>query len=226
MPIGIASETSGSFWSESLADASGWFESTLHHKATTVPPTPEPKFQQPRFLVVTGLILAAACLRLITMPTDWQNFQPVGAIALFGGACFLSRRLAFIVPLAAMLLSDVLLYAGRYDYLAEHGWKSALFVYLSFGLIIGLGLLLRERRSWATVLAGSLAATVTFYLVSNFGWWLLYDLPAGRSLAQTYINAIPFIRGTFAGDLFYNGVLFGAFAMAESRIAALKPAHA
>ena len=191
-----------------------------------MPSTPEPKFHQPRFLVVTGLILGAALLRLVSMPESWQNFQPVGAIALFGGACFLSRRLAFIVPLAAMLLSDVLLYAGRYEYLAEHGWKSALFVYLSFSLIIGLGLLLRERRNWATVLVGSLAATLVFYLVSNFGWWMLYDLPAGRSLAQTYVNAIPFIRGTLAGDLFYNGVLFGLFALAEHRIPVLKPAQA
>lgn len=190
-----------------------------------MPSTPEPKFHQPRFLVVTGLILVAATLRLVSMPSDWQNFQPVGAIALFGGACFLSRRLAFIVPLAAMLLSDVLLYAGRYDYLAEHGWKSALFVYLSFSLIIGLGLLLRERRNWWTVIAGSLAATLVFYLVSNFGWWCFYDLPAGRSLAQTYVNAIPFIRGTLAGDLFYNGVLFGTFMLAEQRIPSLRPAH-
>ena len=180
----------------------------------------ESLIRQPRFLIVTGLILFVALARLLP---GLENFQPIGAIALFGGACFLSRRLAFIVPLTAMVLSDVLLYAGRYEHMAEPGWKTAAFVYLSFGMIIGIGLLLRKRRTFGTVLAGSLAATAVFFLVSNFGWWLFYDLPAGRSLAQCYWNAIPFIRGTLAGDLFYNGVLFGAFALAERRVPALRP---
>ena len=185
-----------------------------------MPSKPESLIRQPRFLLLTGLILTAALSRLLP---GLENFQPVGAIALFGGACFLSRRLAFIVPLTAMIVSDVLLYAGRYEHLFEQGWKTALFVYLSFGLIIGIGLLLRNRRTFGTVLAGSLAATAVFFVASNFGWWLFYDLPAGRSLAQSYLNAIPFIRGTLTSDLLYNGVLFGAFALAERRVPALRP---
>jgi len=186
-----------------------------------VPSKPESLIRQPRFLLVTGLILLAALSRLLP---GLENFQPVGAIALFGGACFLSRRLAFIVPLSVMVVSDVLLYAGRYDYLFEQGWRMALFVYLAIGLIIGFGLLVRNRRNVVTVLAGSLAATAVFFVVSNFGWWLVYDLPAGLSLSQTYLNAVPFVRGTLMSDLVYNGVLFGAFALAERRVPSLRTA--
>jgi hypothetical protein len=57
-----------------------------------------------RFVVLVGMILAAAASRLIPHP---PNFAPIGALALFGGACFSSKRAAFLVPLAAMLLSDL-----------------------------------------------------------------------------------------------------------------------
>ena len=41
------------------------------------------------------------------------NFAPITAMALFG-AVYLDRRYAFIVPLAAMLISDyLLLYINR-----------------------------------------------------------------------------------------------------------------
>jgi hypothetical protein len=63
-----------------------------------------------RFLLIAGLIAAAATSRLLPHP---PNFTPIGAIALFGGAAFRDRRLAFAVPLLAMLLSDAALGFSR-----------------------------------------------------------------------------------------------------------------
>jgi hypothetical protein len=51
----------------------------------------------PRFWFVAVMILMTAASRLIPHP---PNFTPLGAIALFGGACFADKRLAFVVPLA------------------------------------------------------------------------------------------------------------------------------
>jgi hypothetical protein len=45
---------------------------------------------KPRFLLLTGMILAAALSRLIPHP---PNFSPVAALALFGGAAIASKRL-------------------------------------------------------------------------------------------------------------------------------------
>ena len=61
---------------------------------------------KPRFLVLLGLILFAAASRLIPHP---PNFSPIVAIALFGGAYFSDKRLAFVVPLTAMFLSDLVI---------------------------------------------------------------------------------------------------------------------
>ncbi len=46
-----------------------------------------------RFAVVTGLILLAVASRLLPHP---PNFAPIGAIALFGGATFASRRVVYV----------------------------------------------------------------------------------------------------------------------------------
>ena len=73
-------------------------------------------------------------------------------------------------------------------------------------------------------MAASLAGSVTFFALTNFGMWLFsgfYPLtPAG--LAACYVAAIPFFQNTVVGDLFYAGVLFGGFALLERAIPALR----
>ena len=79
----------------------------------------------PRFLVIISVIAGAAFLRLIP---HWPNFTPIAGIALFGGTYLVRKQLAFIIPFAAMLLSDLLL--------GFH--QTMLAVYTSFALIVGI----------------------------------------------------------------------------------------
>jgi hypothetical protein len=165
----------------------------------------------PRFLTLLGIVVAAAAMRLLP---HWPNFTPIAAMALFGGAHFASRRAAFAVPLAAMALSDLAL-----------GLHAALpFVYGAFAAIVGLGLLLRERRSAGRVGGAALASSLLFFAVSNLGAWAvggLYPLTAAGLLAAT-IAALPFFAPTLAGDLFYTALLFGGFALAQRALPALR----
>jgi hypothetical protein len=66
----------------------------------------------PRMNTLITMIVAAAATRLIPHP---PNMTSVTALALFGGAYFADRRLAFIVPLIALLASDFLL--GFYQHM-------------------------------------------------------------------------------------------------------------
>ena len=59
-----------------------------------------------RSMVLIGIVAAAALARLVPHP---PNVTPIAAMALFGGACFTNRKMAYLLPLAAMLLSDVVL---------------------------------------------------------------------------------------------------------------------
>ncbi len=67
----------------------------------------------PHTLVIFLFILAIGLVRIV-MHTSGElstiaNFSPVGAIALFGGACFNKSWKAFSFPLLTLLISDLFL---------------------------------------------------------------------------------------------------------------------
>ena len=165
-----------------------------------------------RILALLAAILTAAALRLIPHP---PNFTPIGAMALFSGAYLGRKGLAFVAPLAAMLLSDAIL-----------GFHSGMpFVYASVALIVLIGSLVASRITAMTVVGAALASSVLFYIVTNFGTWLvsgMYPL-TGAGLAACYVAAIPFFQNTAVGDLFYCAVLFGGFALLERAVPRLRP---
>jgi hypothetical protein len=172
----------------------------------------EGKFLQPRTLVITGIVLAAALLRLAPHP---MNFAPIGAIALFGGAYFSSRRSAFIVPLVSLLAGDVLI-----------GFHRLIpYVYASFLVSVAIGLCLRRKRSALRVSAATLASAMQFFIFTNFAVWVTstgtYAKTAG-GLADCYIAGIPYFWNTLAGDAFYAALLFGGMALAERKFPLLR----
>lgn len=159
---------------------------------------------QPRMTLIVGLIVFAILTRLMPHP---PNFVPVAAIALFGGAYFANKQLAFLVPFIALVMSDVVL-----------GFHSTLvFVYVGFALTVVIGFWVRENRRGLRILTAVLLSSVLFFLLSNFGVWLLEGLyPKDVSgLAACYIAAIPFFQASLLGNLFYATLLFGAMALAE-----------
>ena len=72
-----------------------------------------------------------------------------------------------------------------------------------------------------TAVAPGLAASILFFVVTNFGVWALDSLYPRtlEGLVICYVAAIPFFANTLAGTLFYTAVLFGGFALAERKIA-------
>src|SRR5689334_5558036 len=164
-----------------------------------------------RLLALLGAIVVAAALRLLPHP---PNFTPIGAMALFSGAYLGRRPLAFVAPLGALLLSDLVL--GFY-----HGQAT---VYFSVALIVLIGMGALARVSALRVLGAALASSVLFFVVTNFGMWLFSGFYP-RSLAgleACYVAAIPFFQNTVAGDLFYSALLFGGFALLERAIPSLR----
>jgi hypothetical protein len=165
---------------------------------------------QSRHFAVVLMILVAAAMRLIP---HWPNFTPVAAIAIFGGAYLGRNILAFILPLAAMFLSDLVI--GLHEFMLP--------VYAAFAITVCLGILIRNSRSVLRIGAAALVSSVLFFLITNFAMWIgsPYYSQDVAGLMQCYTFAIPFFGYSVAGDLFFTALLFGGFALAERRIPAL-----
>ena len=171
-----------------------------------------------RLLVLTAFVVTAALSRLLPHP---PNVTPLAAMALFGGAYFASRKLAFLLPLAAMLVTDLLLAASVYG---VAGLRSQPAVYACFAATVGIGMLLRDRKSFAPIACATLGASVLFYLVTNFAVWAFGSLyPKDWSgLIACYTAAIPFFRNSLAGDVCYGALLFGGFALVETLVRSVR----
>lgn len=168
------------------------------------------------------LIFVAALTRVIPHP---PNFSPIEAVALFGGAYFAKRQWALIVPLVAMFASDLvlgLLNGGIYwDYFRSAGY---LLVYACIALSTVLGFGLRGKVTGGRVLGYSLAGSMLFFVVTNFGAWLgnpAYPQNAA-GLTAAYVAGVPFFQWTVLGTLFYAALLFGGFELLRKRVPALR----
>lgn len=169
----------------------------------------------PRFLFITSAIFIAAISRLFP---HIPNFTPIAAMALFGGAYFKEKSLAFIVPFLAMFISDCGL-----EFISGWGFHNTIvYVYLSFLLTTVIGLYIKKNMQLQTVLLGSLLSSMLFYIITNFGVWAAGGFQQGAvGLMITYTKGIPFFAPTVLGDVFFNGILFGSYYLAQKKLPVL-----
>lgn len=141
------------------------------------------------------------------------NFNPIGAMALFGGAVLASKRLAYLIPLGALLVTDILMGLIRPDYfdyfLMKFGY-SIPFVYLAFALTVYLGQrYLKSQRSMGSVIVLGFASGALFFLLSNFGTWLgspIYPQNIGGLLA-CYGAGLAFYKNDIASNFALNTIV-------------------
>ncbi len=157
-----------------------------------------------KFLIALLFILTGVVFRLIPHA---PNFTPIAAIALFGGVYF-SKRLAIVLPLGAMIISDI--FIGFYDI------KIMSAVYGSFVLCAVLGIWLKSHKNWQTIGASAILSSVLFFLITNFAVWAFSPWYAKTfsGIVQSYFMALPFFRNSLLGDLFYTAVFFAAYELA------------
>lgn len=169
----------------------------------------------PRFFIMAMMIFVASFVRLIPHP---PNFAPIAAMALFGGAYFSKKSLAFAVPLLAMIVTDAVI-----------GFHSLMWiVYLSFALIVLIGMLMLKNVNIKNIVLASVTASISFFIITNFGVWAFGTMYPKNitGLIECYIAAIPFIQNTLLGDLFYSGIMFGAYELIKAKFPVLLEAKA
>ena len=149
------------------------------------------------FLV--SLIFFAILSRFLPHP---PNFTPIAAIALLSSKGFTNRWVVFLIPIVSLFISD--LFIGLHATIP--------FVYISFILIALLGLYVKKINIVSVLLSSTI-----FFLVSNFGVWLLYYPITTEGLVQCYTLALPFFLNTVLGDLVYGALLIYPFYALQRR---------
>lgn len=174
-------------------------------------------------LIVAMLIFLSALCRIFTNQIGLWNFNAIGAAALFGGIVLKDKRLAYVVPLLSLFLSDVFLQCFTSIHALDRNYLGQLlFVYGAFLLITWIGTLIKKVNV-LTLLLSSIGTGVLFFLISNLGTFLTTDLypKTGAGLFACYAAGIPFYQSdnmfsSFAlnglmGNVFFTAVLFGAW---------------
>ncbi len=135
------------------------------------------------------------------------NFSPLAAVALFSGVYF-DKKHGYLLPLAIFVISDLII--GLHN--------TILFTWLSIVLIYFLGVQLRKQKTIASTLACAFISSLLFFLITNFGVWLMGWYPHTlKGLSQCYIYALPFFRVSLMANFIYVVVFFGAYEYFLSR---------
>ena len=149
-------------------------------------------------------LFVALAVAVRFMPHPW-HFTPVAASLLFFGAYKSRRQLWF--PVTLLAASDVILSKFVYHYPVS--WDLTV-TWAWYGAVVLLGSGLRARLKPVWIISSALARSVSFFLLSNFGVWARWDMypKTIAGLITCYAAAVPFFRGTLAGDLVFTAVFF------------------
>ncbi len=154
------------------------------------------------WFAIVALLLIVVAARLLPHP---PNFTPVAAAALFAGFLLRNRAWTVLIPITGLLLSD--LWLGAYD------WRVMAVVYAALALPACAYPWLKSRPSAVTVGSTAIGAGLVFFVATNAAVWAfgtMYPHTIAGLLA-CFAAALPFLKFTLLGNLFYTAVFFGAW---------------
>ena len=150
--------------------------------------------------VLVSFILVAIMVRLLPHP---PNVAPITAVALFAGTFFDKKHWALILPLLAMVCTDIFLGFSMITPV----------VYFSFLAITTIGVFLKKMNIGTVLLSSSV-----FFVLTNLGVWILHFPLTVEGLTSCFTLAIPFFINSILGDLFFSAVLLFGYRFAAQRM--------
>ena len=144
-----------------------------------------------------SLIFILAASRLIPHP---PNFTPIIAMAILSSFLFKNLYFSLFITMSSMLFSD--LFLGFYPNMIS--------VYFSLFLIIFIFFRINTRIKLKNLFIFSFFGSLIFFLISNFGVWLLGNMYEKNlsGLIYCYFLALPFFLNTLLSTLFFTYLAF------------------
>lgn len=144
------------------------------------------------YLLFILLTFFAAFSRFAPHP---PNFTPILSIALFCGISFRNKYI-FLIPLFSMVISDFFI-----------GYHSVImFVYVSLLIIFLMGKYLAKENSFNSMIILSLSSAIVFFIISNFGVWIVGYPKTISGFIACYIAALPFLLNTLISTILFSSV--------------------
>jgi hypothetical protein len=178
-------------------------------------------------LLALVLLVLAAGWRIIALYVPaLSNFAPLMALTFCGAVYFRDKRM-WLVPFAALMLSDLYLdYYYAHVYHELWTWPSVAVRLVCFALALPLGAAVAHHKNWLTLLGGALAGSLVFYVATNTDAWIrdpaYAKTLAGWAQALTvgrpeFPPTIWFFRNTLASDIMFTALFAGVMELAARR---------
>ena len=154
-----------------------------------------------KFYSALMLIIILAFSRIIPHPA---NFTPILGMAVFAGTVFDRKIFSFLIPLLAMILSDLFL-----------GFHSGIvIIYFAICLNVVIGIYFINKISYFKIFVSLVSGSLVFFIITNFAVWVssgmyTYSL---EGLLTCYTMALPFLQNTIISTILYG---VGAFFIFE-----------
>lgn len=160
-----------------------------------------------KYILILSLIIATALSNILL--SNIPNFSPVASVALFSGFYLSNKKLALLIPVACMLISDYFI-----------GFHSLMWaVYLSFALTVVMGIKMNTSSS-KKVIINSVLSSLIFFLITNSAVWLTGNFYSSdlSGLGLCLTMGIPFFKYTLLSSIVFSTILFGGFQILDQLI--------
>jgi len=155
-------------------------------------------------IAIVALIIIGVAGRLIP---HLPNATPITAL-IFATSIYFGRTLSLLLPLAVLLLTDLII--GFYDPIIM------LSVYGSFALIALLSWYTHKKPGILSTGYSVLGSSILFFITTNVAvWWFSpWYAKSFEGLLYCFELALPFLRNMMLGDLIYAPLILGGLFMA------------
>ena len=153
-----------------------------------------------KYILILSLVIVAAFSNILL--TNIPNFSPIASVALFSGFYLSDKKLALLIPITCMFISDYFI-----------GFHSLMWaVYLSFALTVVMGIKMKTSSS-KSVIINSVLSSLVFFLITNFAVWSTGGFYSSdlSGLGLCLSMGIPFFKYTLLSSIVFSAVLFGGF---------------
>ncbi|HUM98094.1 MAG TPA: hypothetical protein PK275_09570 [Chitinophagaceae bacterium] len=182
-----------------------------------------------RIILFTIVLVAlqTICKLAFADKLDWSGFSPLIVIALFSGFIIKEKSMSFLLPLLALIISDVIIQilynSGQFSF---PGFYSGQWInYIILLTITVIGWILQGRR-YGSLALGAVVAPTLYFLVSNFVVWqgasASWYSKDFSGLMNCYEAGLPFYRNSVLAMLVFLPVILVCYNVIVKQRTALK----